>query len=137
MHNSHYYSDQYFHSKPHFVQLGRSIIRSPAASETEITFRYKQGSTDSVSYPRVNSWACQWDSRVSRSHTKTPRPRVSHQGLSQESSTRESEGLVRCRLTPGLVDRQPVPPTTSGACGTCFQLSDNPESNQADALLSL
>jgi predicted nuclease of predicted toxin-antitoxin system len=28
---------------------------------------------ETVSYPRVTSWACQWDSRVSRSHTKAPR----------------------------------------------------------------
>jgi hypothetical protein len=33
---------------------------------------------------------------------------------------RESEGLVRCPLTPGLADGQPVPPTACGPMGRIF-----------------
>ena len=47
-------------------------------------------------------------------------------------SRRESEGLVRCPLTPGLADGQPVPPTASGPVGRIFVFGS--ESDQAYAL---
>ena len=45
---------------------------------------------------------------------------------------RESEGLVRCPLTPGLADGQPVPPTASGPVGRIFAFGL--ESHQVYAL---
>jgi flagellin-like protein len=130
------------------------VVAAPACTPNEArltNFPVKSGSFDSenieygaalidesgdgaagVSYPRVNSWACQWDSRVSRSHTKAPRPRLSNPGLSQGLSTRESEGLDQRPLTPGLADGQPIPPTASGPVGRMSRFE--PGSNQAYAL---
>jgi hypothetical protein len=103
---------QYYKLDSKSRALGARLLDPVKVSSESIIFL--------TSATTVNSWACQWDSRVSCSQTKAPRSGLSNPGLSQGLSARESEGLVRCPLTSGLADGQPVPPTTSGPVGRIF-----------------
>jgi len=86
-----------------------------------------------VSYPRVYSWACQWDSRVSRSPAGGSHvPDVLLGDVLGRRAGGESAGLGHRFPTPGLADRQPVPPTTSGPVGRISEFVT--ESHHASAL---
>ena len=55
----------------------RPLVEYPALEDVEMPFPGLEAPgelADIVSCLRVNSWACQWDSRVSRSRPESPMP---------------------------------------------------------------